>query len=184
MKKFLTITVLILISTSVWAQESMFTLSYGWASLNPEEFDKTADGFRINGLYEYNPNQGKIAHGLNIGYVLTKYEEASPLGTNEFSFRSWPVYYAPKLLLGNSDKFKFFFKGALGLHFSKYMEEGPAVAIESKDTGFYGGLGAGGMLFLKENIFLNLEYEWAYQSNFYRGNGFLNTAQLGIGYKF
>jgi Outer membrane protein beta-barrel domain len=184
MKKLLIITALILIAAGAWAQESMFTLSYGWASTNPEESDKTADGFRINGLFEYNPNQGKIAHGLNIGYVLTKYEQTSQLGTNEFSFRTWPVYYAPKVLLGNSDKFKFFLKGAIGIHFSKYTEEGPAVSLEFNDTGFFGGVGAGGMLFLNEKLFLNLEYEWAYQSNYYNGNGFLNTAQLGIGFKF
>jgi len=184
MKKYLIISALIFISASAWAQESMFTLSYGWASTNPEESDNNADGFRINGLYEYNPNQGKISHGLNIGYVLTKYEETVQSATNEISFRSWPVYYAPKLIVGNSDKFKFFLKGALGIHFSKYTKDGPAVNIETNDTGFFGGVGAGGMLFLKENLFLNLEYEWAYQSNFSFGNGFLNTAQLGIGYKF
>jgi opacity protein-like surface antigen len=56
--------------------------------------------------------------------------------------------------------------------------------LETADTGFYGGIGAGGMLFLKENIFLNLEYEWAYLSNSWYSDGFLNTAQLGIGFKF
>lgn len=184
MKKPLLIIALILLATGAWAQESMFTVSYGWANLNPEESDKNADGFRINGLYEFNPTQGKIAHGLNIGYVLTKYEQSTQATTTDFSFRSWPIYYAPKVLLGNSEKFKAFLKGAIGLHFSKYSSEGPALSLESSDTGFYGGFGAGGMLFLQENLFLNLEYEWAYQTNFYTGNGFLNTAQLGIGFKF
>jgi hypothetical protein len=162
----------------------MFTVSYGWANLNPEESDKSADGFRINGLYEFNPTQGKIAHGLNIGYVLTKYEQSTQATTTDFSFRSWPIYYAPKVLLGNSDKFKGFLKGALGVHFSKYSSEGTALSLESNDTGFYGGLGVGGILFLQENLFLNLEYEWAYQTNYYTGNAFLNTAQLGIGFRF
>lgn len=180
MKNNLIIAALILISASAWAQESMVTLSYGYAFANPENSDNNADGFRINGLYEYNPSQGKIAHGLNIGYVLTKYEASQ--GT-DVSLRSWPVYYAPKVMLGNSDKFKFFLKGALGIHFSKYTSEG-VLSLETADTGFYGGVGAGGMLFLKENIFLNLEYEWAYLSNSWYNDGFLNTAQLGIGFKF
>jgi len=184
LKKNLLIIVLVLISTGAWAQESMFTLSYGWANLNPEESDKDANGWRINGLYEFNPNEGKIAHGFNVGYVLTKYNQATQAGTTNFSFRSWPVYYAPKVLLGNSDKFKPFLKGALGLHFSKYSSEGIAINLESNDTGFYGGLGAGALLFLQENLFLNIEYEWAYQTNYYTGNAFLNTAQLGIGFKF
>jgi hypothetical protein len=184
MKKPLLVIAMILLATGAWAQESMFTVSYGWANLNPEESDKSADGFRINGLYEFNPTQGKIAHGLNIGYVLTKYEQSTQATTTDFSFRSWPVYYAPKVLLGNSDKFKGFLKGALGVHFSKYSSEGPALSLESNGTGFYGGLGAGGILFLQENLFLNLEYEWAYQTNYYTGNAFLNTAQLGIGFRF
>lgn len=173
----------LLISTGVWAQESMFTLSYGWANLDPEGSDKNANGWRINGLYEFNPNEGKVAHGLNIGYVLTKYDQETQAGTTNLSFRSWPVYYAPKILLGNSDKFKPFLKGALGLHFSKYKSEGAALALESNDTGFYGGFGAGALLFLNEKVFLNIEYEWAYQTNYYTGNAFLNTAQLGIGFK-
>ncbi|MBL7854088.1 MAG: outer membrane beta-barrel protein [Cyclobacteriaceae bacterium] len=184
MKKQLVVIALILITTGAWAQESMFTLSYGWANLNPEESDKNAAGWRINGLYEFNPTEGKIAHGLNIGYVLTKYDQTTQAGTTNFSFRSWPVYYAPKVLLGNNDKFKPFLKGALGVHFSKYRSEGVALELEGSETGFYGGLGAGALLFLKETLFLNLEYEWAYQTNYYTGNGFLNTAQLGLGFKF
>lgn len=184
MKKHFLIIALLLISSAAWAQESMVTLSYGYAFANPENSDNNADGFRINGLYELNPSQGKIAHGLNIGYVLTKYNQESQVGINEFSIRSWPFYYAPKLILGNSDKFKFFLNGALGLHFSKYTASGSALDVETADTGFYTGVGAGGMLFLKENIFLNLEYQWAYQSNSYYNDGFLNTAQLGIGFRF
>jgi hypothetical protein len=189
MKKHLLIFALILISTGAWAQESMVTLSYGYTFANPEASDLNADGFRINGLYEFNPNAGKVAHGLNIGYVLNKYEESNVVGNqtieSKVSLRSWPVYYAPKLLLGNSDKFKFFLKGALGMHFSKYTAEvSSGGSLETKDAGFYGGAGLGGMLFLKENLFLNLEYEWAYMSNSFYENGFLNTAQLGIGFKF
>jgi hypothetical protein len=184
MKKHIIIAALILLAAGARAQESMFTLSYGYAFANPEQSDKNAEGFRINALYEYNPNEGKLAHGLNIGYVLTKYEQETSVGVDKFSIRSWPIYYAPKLMLGNSDKFKFFVKGALGLHFSKFTSESARFETEATDAGFYGGAGLGGMLFLKENIFLNLEYEWAYMANSFYDNGFLNTAQLGIGFKF
>jgi Outer membrane protein beta-barrel domain len=185
MKNHLLIIALILIAVGARAQESMVTLSYGYAFANPEDSNENADGFRINGLFEYNPSQGKIAHGLNIGYVLTTYSQENQVGagSSDFSIRSWPVYYAPKVILGNSDKFKFYLNGALGLHFSKYTSDG-ALNLETTDTGFYGGAGLGGMLFLKENIFLNLEYEWAYLSNSFYNDGFLNTAQLGIGFKF
>ena len=58
MKKHLIITALILISAGAWAQESMFTLSYGYAFTNPENSDNNADGFRINGLYELQSEPG------------------------------------------------------------------------------------------------------------------------------
>jgi hypothetical protein len=184
MKKYVLLVALSLMTTWGWAQENNLTLSFGYAFANPEASDENADGFRINGLYEFNPNQGKVAHGFNIGYVLTKYSQEGQVGLEEFSIRSWPIYYAPKLMLGNSDKFKFFLKAALGMHFSKYKTDRTAVDVETADAGFYGGAGLGGMLFLKENIFLNLEYEWAYMSNSYYDNGFLNTAQLGAGFRF
>ena len=32
-------------------------------------------GFGSMACMNYNPNQGKIAHGVNLGYVLTKYDQ-------------------------------------------------------------------------------------------------------------
>jgi opacity protein-like surface antigen len=56
--------------------------------------------------------------------------------------------------------------------------------ITTNDAGFYGGLGAGFMKSFNENMFMNLEYEWAYLSNGYYVDGFMNTVSLGIGVKF
>jgi len=40
------------------------------------------------------------------------------------------------------------------------------------------------MFFLKENIFINAEYEIAWASNFGYKDGWINTAGGGIGFKF
>lgn len=189
MKKNLFIILLMLVSATAWSQESAFTLSGGWASASPENSSSSASGYRINGLYEFNPNQGKISHGFNVGYVRTTATQTTSIGINNSitstaTIRSWPVFYAPKIMFGNSEKFKFFLKGALGWQFGGYKVESPSLTLETNDSGFYGGLGAGGMLNLNENLFLNLEYEWAYVANMYYGNGYLNTAQLGVGYRF
>jgi opacity protein-like surface antigen len=88
------------------------------------------------------------------------------------------------LLLGNSDKFKFFIKGVLGMQFSKFSSEGAVADLDISDVGLYVGAGAGGMYYIQPNVFLNLEYEWAYLSNSLYNDGFMNTAQLGIGYRF
>jgi hypothetical protein len=40
------------------------------------------------------------------------------------------------------------------------------------------------MIFLKENIFINAEYEIAWASNSWYKDGWMNTAMGGIGFKF
>jgi len=183
MKGFLMIAILLL-AAGVWAQENSFTLSGGYVFANIEDYDENTSGYRINGLYEFNPQQGKIAHGFNVGYVRTTASIEVLSETRDITIRTWPVYYAPKIMFGNSEKVKIFIKGALGMQFAKLMTDGPALETEAKDFGFYGGIGAGGMLFMSEKLFLNLEYEWAYLSNSYYKDGFINTAQLGVGFKF
>ena len=51
-------------------------------------------------------------------------------------------------------------------------------------TGFYGGASAGIMVMLSETIFINAEYEWAYMSNTYYLDRFVNSAMGGIGMRF
>ncbi len=164
-----------------WSQENMVTISGGYAFANMEEADENATGFRINGLYEYNPHEGMLSHGLSFGYISTSAESSSALGT-EYKLTNWPIYYAPKLMFGKG-KFKFYVKGALGMHISTYKRTA-VVETKTSDIGFYGGASVGAMLFLGESMFLNAEYEWAYMSNSYYSNGILNTASLGLGFKF
>jgi opacity protein-like surface antigen len=185
MKHFLFVMLtLILMSVSSFAQDNIITLSGGYTFANPEGSEELATGFRINGLYEFNPSSSKVAHGLNLGYILNSYSETNQFTSVDFKFRTWALFYAPKLLLGNSDKFKFFIKGVLGMQFSKFSSEGAVADLDISDVGLYVGAGAGGMYYIQPNVFLNLEYEWAYLSNSLYNDGFMNTAQLGIGYRF
>jgi hypothetical protein len=40
------------------------------------------------------------------------------------------------------------------------------------------------MLNLGEKAFITAEYEWAYMSNSFYRDGFINSAMAGIGFKF
>jgi opacity protein-like surface antigen len=91
-------------------------------------------------------------------------------------------YYADKVMFG-SDKIKVFLKGALGMQIAGLKREG-LVDIDDSDFGFFGGGGAGVMVFLKENIFINVEYEIARTSNSWYNDGRMNSAMAGIGFKF
>ena len=169
-----------LMSLAGWAQGSQVTLSGGYAFANVEDTELSASGFRVNALYEYVYPGAKWAQGLSVGYIGTTAEDDVQ---GEYDITSWPVYYAPKYLFG-SDKFKGFVKGALGVQFSHLKRTGPAIGLEDNDTGLFTGLGAGLMVYLSDNILLNLEYEWAYMSNSFYRDGFMNSAMLGIGYRF
>jgi hypothetical protein len=175
----------VLVSISAWSQENMVTLSGGYAFANVDEVDTDATGWRINGLYEFNPSQGKFAHGLSIGYIGTSADYSNrQSGTVNYKIHSWPIYYAPKFFLGTGS-FKGFIKGALGLHYSRFTRTGGLLdELKTDDVGIYTGLGAGVMKIFSEKIFINLEYEWAYMSNSNYNNGMMNSAMLGVGLKF
>lgn len=165
-----------------WSQENMGSLYGGYAFTNLEGTDTNATGYRISGLYEFNPNEGMLSHGLAFGYISTSADSVGVQGA-EFKLNNWPIYYAPKLMFGKG-KIKLFIRGALGIHFSSYKHIAAAGDIKTNDVGFYGGAAAGVMFFIKENIFLNAEYEWAYLSNSLYTDGFINTANFGLGFKF
>jgi hypothetical protein len=182
MKRKILISFLIAMSIKAYSQNQMVTLSGGYSFANIEDVDAKATGWRINGLYEFNETDGKIAHGLSIGYISIAATEVVNKESITASINSLPVYYAPKFLFGN-EKFKGFIKGALGGQFASLKREG-AVSISDHDFGFYGGAGAGFMVFLSDKIFINGEYEIAWASNSLYRDGWINSAMGGIGIKF
>jgi len=84
-RKILTIA-LVLFSISIWAQENMFSLIGGYVFTNVEETDANASGFRINGVYEFNPSGGQWAHGLTVGYIHTT-ATSTGVQTNDYTQR-------------------------------------------------------------------------------------------------
>ena len=69
MKKQIFILFLILVSFKAFSQENMVTISGGYSFANIEDTDIKGTGWRINGLYEFNPLGSKIAHGFSFGYI-------------------------------------------------------------------------------------------------------------------
>jgi opacity protein-like surface antigen len=172
-----------MVTTLAFSQENMMTLSGGYAFSNVEDTDANANGWRINALYEFNPMEGKFAHGLSVGYASVNAEDAD---LNTYKIGAWPIYYAPKFLFGK-EKIKGFIKGAVGWQFSKLRVEGGGIiggSIEDSDSGFTGGGGAGISYFLNDKIFLSAEYELLWMSNSFYRDETLNTVSLGVGYKF
>jgi hypothetical protein len=183
MKNLILVAIFALSSLSLFSQENMITLSSGYVFTNIEDYDTDAKGWRINGLYEFNPMGQIFAHGLSVGYIGTTANYTSGVSSSDYKLNSFPIYYAPKVMFGN-DKVKGFVKGALGMHFSNYHRTGALGELKTNDTGFYGGAGLGGTYFINEMIFISAEYEWAYLGNSWYNDGFMNTISGGVGIKF
>jgi len=182
MKRSFLILMLVFLAGSVaWTQENIVSLSGGYAFGKYKDAATSATGWRINGIYEFNPIGGKISHGISFGVISTSGASETPKADSELT--TWPIYYSLKGIFGENN-FKVFVKGSMGLHFSHYKRVAPTLEIDTNDSGFYGGASAGVRYYLKENIFLNAEYEWAYMSNAFYKNGMINSVMLGLGIQF
>lgn len=167
---------------TAYSQESAVILNGGYAFATIKDYDDPASGWRINGSYEFNPNEGILAHGIVFGYASVSAIKTEGLGNLKTTVSTIPIYYAPKIMIG-SEKARLFVKGAIGMQFASLKREG-VVTFTDSDAGFYGGGGGGGMLFITETIFVNAEYEIAYAKNNFYGDGWLNSVMGGIGIKF
>lgn len=184
MKKFFVVITLMFITIIGVAQQNLVTVSGGYSIANIEDTDLSATGWRINGLYEFNQMEGKVAYGFSMGYMSLKTEqEKTGTDTAEYKISTLPIYFVPKYMFG-SKKIKGFLKGALGIQHTNFERTGTAFVLEGNDWGFYGGLGAGVMYFINDLIFINVEYEFAWMSNSYYKDGLTHSPMAGIGFKF
>lgn len=183
MKYTITLLLLIVLATFAFSQENRISLSYGYPIANIEDVDESGSGWRLNLLYEFAPMDGKISHGLSVGYIGFGADVTEGPYNGSVDVNAWPIYYAPKFSFG-SDKFKGFIKGALGWQFSKIDYSGNIIGVEENDAGFAGGVGAGGMYFINNKLFLNLEYEFLWLSNSFFRDESLNTVSIGLGIQF
>jgi hypothetical protein len=173
----------VLLPLMVLGQENWITVNGGYAFGKVEDTEGKLTGYRISLSYEKNAYEGKMVHGMVVGYIAT---EGSAIGslnqTFNYKLSSIPIYYMPKYILG-SGNFKGFLKGAVGLHISDIEKTGIVIVEQGDAVGFYLGLGAGAMYTIKK-IFISVEYEWAFAANSFYHNGFINSATLGLGIKF
>jgi hypothetical protein len=182
MKKYYIICFLLAVSVKLFSQENQVSVTGGYAFANIDKSDLKGTGWNIKGHYEYNPQGGMIAHGFSVGYIGLTAEDATGQVSVRSTVSSFPIYYAPKVIFGKN-KIKFFIKGALGMQIASMKREG-IMSFSDTDYGFYGGGGGGVMLFIRENIFINADYEISWASNSAYIDGWINTANGGLGFKF
>ncbi len=184
MGKYILSLILIFGFGKAFSQANSLTASGGYAFTLGNEFSKGYAGWRLCGLYEYHPKVSKLLHGFSFGYIRTykEIQDSHAGNPSKYANSTVPLYYAPKYLIGNGS-LQGFVKGAAGVQFSTSKSLG-SLNYEVNQTGIYGGLGVGLMKSFKEKYFVNLEYEWAYLSNSFYNNNFLNTLMIGIASRF
>lgn len=182
-RHILIIVILAFISISLYSQENAISLSGGYTFANIDDSDATADGWRINGLYEYIPTGGPWAYGFSIGYMSLSRDKGTNTDTISYKISTVPIYFAPKYVMGKG-KFKGYIKAVLGMQSSKIEREGSVLILEDSDLGFYGGGGLGATYPITEIVYINAEYELAWMSNSFYKDGLTNSVLVGIGVKF
>jgi hypothetical protein len=180
----------ILISLTCQSQETI-TLSGGiviadaidYSGYIDEEYHTNGNGFRITGTYEAGPLESKkFVHGISSSYIYSSTSVTVNGQETGISVRTLPFCYAPKYLVG-SEKLMAFARAEVGMQFTR-IKVGGNIDESDNDFGFYGGIGCGGMAYVSEKVFFNLEYELAFMSNTYYANGYINSLQLGLGVDF
>lgn len=78
------------------SQENMVTVSGGYSFASIEDTHIKGTGFRINGLYEFNPNGGMFAHGVSFGYIGLTASDGVGSQTINYTINSFPLYYSAK----------------------------------------------------------------------------------------
>jgi opacity protein-like surface antigen len=172
-------------STAAWAQgNKTVILSGGYAFADVEDTESNADGWCANLVFETSHPGSHVVQGFGIGFAgltSTGKPKSDPLAGNaDYTISTLPIYWAPKLMYGEK-QLKGFLSGALGGQISWLSRSGPAGDLSDRNGGFYGGVGAGARYDLNAKWSLEAEYQWAYMSNSYYRDGFLNSVMIGIG---
>jgi hypothetical protein len=113
MRRQLHLLTILFLCFSFKAQQNLISIEGGLAIADLQEASTGMNGWRISGVYEFNPYEDKVTHGISFGYVNMKTEVTIGQSTTKYELNNFPIYYAPGLLLGK-DKFKLQLKGALG----------------------------------------------------------------------
>lgn len=188
MKHSIKLFALLLISSLAIAQENRIAINGSYIIANYEDTDNTAPGWRVSGVYEFNPFEKNLIHGVSVGYAFVKAQDPegnNALGLQEVRLNSIPIYYVPKYLFGTPEqKFRPFIKGALGWHWSEYQTRGRVIEMSGSDSGPAIGGGFGAQLSLGEKMFMLMDYEGLFLVNGFYRDGLLNNFSFGVGFKF
>jgi len=182
MKKYLLFLLCFAVSTAVFSQTKSFILTGGWAAAMPNYSDVSVNGFKIGAQWEKAVIQEHWGMGFEADYLNFKQIGSSTASNAVIKYRSIPVMFYGKYLIGN-DKLQGYAKGGGGFQFTRVSSETPNLYLKDNDFGISLSAGAGGYYTLTEYLSLNLDYELIFLTNSTYSSGIINSVSLGIAFR-
>ena len=152
----------------------------GYASLTAEDTGHNLTGYMVEFSYIQTALDGKWGGGVMIGFVNSQDQDARE--NAEMNFSTVPVAALGQLYFGGN-VFQGYVQGQLGLQFSRADYVGERLGWATGDAGLFAGLGLGGHIFLSEQVFVNIAYNFSYLSNSAYRDGIAHLFKLGIGFQ-
>ena len=182
MKKQLILFLCFTSSTIAFSQDKSFILTGGWAVALPNYSDVSVNGFKIGAQWEKATIQNHWGWGIEADYINFKQIGPKPAANSVNKFRTIPLTFYGKYLIGN-DKLQAYAKAGAGFQFTKVSSETPSLYVSDNDFGIALTAGAGVYYTLTEYLYLNLDYGFLYLTNSSYNSGIINSVSLGIGFK-
>lgn len=174
-KSILVVLLLLVFGQVAYSQESAISLNAGYlfSSDRMNNQEGNGNGWRLIATYQESLKNEKWAIGISAGLMKDRYSFA--LANPEFSeteLESIPIFFSGKYFIGK-EKWRGYLKGSAGANW-----------IVDYKVGFLSGLGIGVDYPINQKLYINAEYEFNLWQNDFYGIRYLQSANLGIGFKF
>jgi len=182
MKKHFLFFLFLSASTAVFSQTKSFILNAGWAVALPNYSDVSVNGFKVGAQWEKASIEDHWGWGIEADYISFKQVGSKPVANSTNKYRTIPLTFYGKYLIGN-DKLQAYAKAGAGGQFTRISSENPSVFVSDNDFGIALTTGAGIYYTLTEYLYLNIDYGFLYVTNSSYNSGMINSVSLGIGFK-
>lgn len=174
-KPIFIVLLLLVIGQVAYSQESAVSLNAGYLFSSDRMNDQqgSGNGWRLIATYQQSLKNEKWAIGISAGLMKDRY--SFTLANPEFpevELESIPIFFSGQYFMGKK-QWRGYLKGSAGVNW-----------VVDYKMGFLSGLGIGVNHPIHEKLFINAEYEFNLWQNDFYGIRYLQSANVGIGFKF
>lgn len=161
---------------------ALLIINAGTQFLDPEDTERSLDGFSGGISYERTSWDGKWSGGFSLSYLSSQTKDENG-NSRTVNYSTVPLMLFGKLNFG-SPKVLGYLRGSVGAHSSQVEAGGELATVSDWDAGYVVGAGLGANLFMSKTMLLHAGYHFSYLSNSFYRDGLVHALQLGIGFQF